>query len=138
MADRDDVAGCQAEGDPIVLVVEDDPEINELVGAYVRIAGFGYRQARNGQDALREALHRPALIVLDVMLPDLNGLEVCRRLKAQAITCDIPVMMLSAMDKDELRETCRECGVVEYMTKPFDPDRLMAAIRDHAREQVAP
>ena len=132
MADRDDGAG-QAEHEADVLVVDDDPEINALVGAYVQLAGFGYLRALNGDDALHEALcRRPALIVLDLMLPDLDGLEICRRLKAQEATSGIPIVMLTAMDKSELRDKCLQSGAAVYLTKPFDPDRLMSVIRDHA------
>jgi DNA-binding response OmpR family regulator len=116
-----------------ILVVEDDPEINELVGAYVEIAGFHYRRALAGEEALRAAReHHPALIVLDVMLPDVDGFEVCRRLKSQANTADIPVVMLTALDREEHREKGVQCGAVDYLTKPFDPDDLMATIRLNA------
>lgn len=116
-----------------VLVVEDDPEINELVGAYVEIAGFTYRPAADGNSALREARAKhPSLIVLDLMLPDTDGFEVCRRLKSEPETRDIPVLMLTALGGEEERRKGRECGAVEYMTKPFDPDQLMSAIKDFA------
>lgn len=116
-----------------ILVVEDDPEINELVGAYVQIAGYHYRPALDGSEGLRQALaNRPALIVLDVMLPDVDGFEVCRRLKSEAKTATIPVVMLTALDRDEHRQRGMECGAAEYLTKPFDPDRLLQVIRDNA------
>jgi DNA-binding response OmpR family regulator len=123
----------EQDGDDEVLVVEDDPEINELVGAYVEIAGFRYRRAIDGAGALREArAHHPALIVLDVMLPDLDGFEICRRLKSDRDTSDIPVVMLTALDREEHRARGVQCGAASYLTKPFDPDRLMQAIRDNA------
>ena len=113
-----------------ILVVEDDPEINELIGAYVELAGFSCRRVMRGDDALREARqHIPALIVLDVMLPDLDGFEICRRLRRDPATASIPIIMLTALDIEDMRCRARECGASEYMTKPFDPDRLMAAIR---------
>jgi len=128
--------GMQEDGqvDNQVLVVEDDAEINELVGAYVQIAGFNYRRALDGQSALREARRNtPSLIVLDLMLPDTDGFEVCRLLKSEPGTANVPVVMLTALDREEHKKKGRECGAVEYLTKPFDPDRLMNAIKDHAR-----
>lgn len=117
-----------------VLVVEDDPEINELIGAYVELAGFPCRRVMRGDDALREAQeHPPALIVLDVMLPDLDGFEICRRLHADARTTNIPIIMLTALDQEEMRCRATECGASDYLTKPFDPDRLINAIRLRAR-----
>ena len=119
-----------------VLVVEDDREINELVGAYAQIAGFGYRSALNGTDALTEVRHRrPALIVLDLMLPDLDGFEVCRRVRAEAEATGRPIpviIILTALDGAKSRQQGFECGAVDYLTKPFDPDRLMEVINRHA------
>src|SRR3982751_4323839 len=91
-----------------VLVVEDDPEINELVGAYVQIAGFSYQSALNGTQAVEKARsHHPALIVLDIMLPDFDGFEVARRLQAEAATRGIPIVMLTALDRDDYRQRGR-------------------------------
>lgn len=116
-----------------VLVVEDDQEINELVGAYVQIAGFDYCPASDAATAVREA-HKthPDLIVLDLMLPDADGFEVCRQLKSEPDTRDIPVLILSALEGEDERRKGREYGVVDYLTKPFDPDRLMDAIKGFA------
>jgi DNA-binding response OmpR family regulator len=117
-----------------VLVVEDDPEVNELVGAYAQIAGFIYEPALNGSIALEKAAHHvPALILLDVMLPDLDGFEVCRRLKSEDRTRGVPVIMLTALDRDEYRLRGQQCGAVAYVTKPFDPDHLVEVIRSNAR-----
>jgi two-component system OmpR family response regulator len=114
-----------------VLVVEDDPQINELVGAYAQIAGFEYRRALNGTDALAEVGRRtPRVIVLDVMLPDLDGFEICRRIKQQqaAAGARVPIIFLTAMDSDAARRKGMECGADEYLTKPFDPDRLLESL----------
>jgi DNA-binding response OmpR family regulator len=116
-----------------VLVVEDDQPLNELVGAYVQIAGFHYRPALDGESAVRQAHdHPPALIILDIMLPDIDGFEVCKRLKSDTATAGVPVLMLTALTQDEHRRRGRVCGAVDYMGKPFDPEALIAAIRDHA------
>ena len=122
-----------------VLVVEDDPQINELVGAYVELAGFEYRRALTGSEALDEVARRaPAVIVLDVMLPDFDGFEVARRLKSQTDTRAIPIVMLTALDREESKQRGHAAGAVGYLTKPFDPDRLMEEIKKNARagEQV--
>lgn len=122
-----------AEKGSAVLVVEDDPEINELVGAYVQIAGYHYEPALNGTQAVEKARStHPALIVLDVMLPDFDGFEVARRLKSEANTKSIPIVMLTALDRDDYRQKGRSAGAVGYLTKPFDPDRLIDAIRENA------
>src|SRR5689334_18556305 len=122
-----------------VLVVEDDPEINELIGAYVELAGFSCRRVLRGEDALREAhAHHPSLIVLDVMRPDLDGFELCRRLRGERDTIDSPIVMLTALDQEEMRNRARQCGVDEYLTKPFDPDKLLDAIRQRARHNGDP
>ena len=116
-----------------VLVVEDDPDINQLVGAYAQLAGFEYRPALDGTTALREAHdHPPAAVVLDLMLPDIDGFEVCKRLKADDDTRRVPVIIVSALSSETNQQRGRACGACEYLTKPFDPDRLMEALSRHA------
>lgn len=116
-----------------VLVVEDDAQINELVGAYVQIAGFEYRAALDGATALAAVRERlPALIILDLMLPDTDGFEIARQLKGDEKTALVPILMLTALDREEQRKRGLDAGAVKYMTKPFDPDQLIDAIRDNA------
>ena len=122
-----------------VLVVADDPEINELVGAYVQIAGYVYQSALTGTQAVEKAQQtHPALIVLDIMLPDFDGFEVARRLKSESNTRGIPIVMLTALDRDEYRLRGKTAGAVGYLTKPFDPDRLLEAIKANASTNGAP
>ena len=125
-----------------VLVVEDDREINELVCAYAEIAGFGFRSALNGFDAVEQVRKRaPALIVLDLMLPDIDGFEVCRRVKAEAAASGKPIpviIILSALDGEKSRQMGHACGAVDYLTKPFDPDKLMEVITKHAARDETP
>ena len=117
-----------------VLVVEDDQDVNALVGAYAEICGFEYRSALTGTRGIEEAHTRqPALVILDLMLPGVDGFEVCKRLKADVNTRSIPVIMLTAMTGEESRNKGRECGAVDYLTKPFDPDQLIHAISEHAK-----
>ena len=119
-----------------ILVVEDDREINELVCAYAQIAGYGSRSALNGTDAIDQVRRRaPALIVLDLMLPDLDGFEVCRRVRAEAEETGKPIpviIILTAMDGEKSRQKGLACGAVDYLTKPFDPDKLMEVISRYA------
>lgn len=113
-----------------VLVVEDDPEVNSLIGAYAQIAGYDYTAAYDGQSALREVRSGPPdLILLDVMLPDLDGFEICRRLKSQPHTAAIPVVILTALDPQECRSRGGQCEVVAMISKPFDPEELIRTIR---------
>lgn len=129
------VAHARAE----VLVVDDDPEINQLVGAYAELAGFHYRAAHTGNAALDEVRRRmPRVIVLDLMLPDLDGMEVCRRVKSEAATAQVPVIILTALESDMSRVRGLECGAAEYLTKPFDPDQLMQIISRHGGDQQSP
>jgi DNA-binding response OmpR family regulator len=116
-----------------VLVVEDDMQINELVGAYVQIAGYEYRPAHDGATALAAVRERiPSLIILDLMLPDTDGFEVARQLKSDEKTAAVPILMLTALDRDEQRKRGIAAGAVKYMTKPFDPDQLIDAIQTNA------
>ncbi len=112
-----------------VLVVEDDAEINRLVGAYVEISGCHYRSALDGNSALREyRSHKPDVVILDVMLPDLDGFEICRRVCAEQSGKKVIVIMLTALADDASRQKGLSCGADEYLTKPFDPDRLIATL----------
>ncbi|MGH9363403.1 MAG: response regulator transcription factor [Thermoanaerobaculia bacterium] len=116
-----------------ILVVEDDPEINELVGAFVESAGYRYRPALDGESALgRVREHLPALVLLDVMLPDINGFEVCKRIKGAPATQTVPIVFLTALDRAEYHDIGRRIGAADYLAKPFHPDRLLDAIRRHA------
>lgn len=118
-----------------VLVVEDDPEINELLGAYAQICGFSYRRALNGGEAIAAATQdAPALVVLDVMLPDMSGFDICTRLRQAEPTRQTPIIMLTALDTPECRMKGKQCGATEYLTKPFDPEQLMAAMKAHRRD----
>ncbi len=122
----------KSEPDREVLVVEDDPEINELVGAYVTLAGYRYRGAFDGGSAIRQAAKDPpALILLDVMLPDMSGFEVCLKLRGAPATRHIPIVFLSALDGESEKARGRNSGAAEYLVKPFDPDQLIQTIRQH-------
>jgi DNA-binding response OmpR family regulator len=120
------------DSDHDVLVVEDDADLNGLVGAYAQLAGLNFRSALDGKSALRQAAEkRPALILLDLMLPDIDGLEVCRRLKSDRRTANVPVVFLTALNRDHCGLRPDDYQPDDYLTKPFDPDHLIAAIRKH-------
>ena len=118
-----------ANGHHSVLVVEDDREINSLVGAYAKICGFDYRPALDGATALSEAQKEtPDAIILDLMLPDIDGFEVCRRMRQDLHLTDTPIIILSALSSDKDKQRGKECGADEYLTKPFDPDQLIKTL----------
>jgi len=110
-----------------VLVVDDDVKTVELVKLYLNRDGYRVLTAYNGIEALRLAREgRPDLIVLDLMLPGMDGLEVCRTLREES---DVPIIMLTAMTTDQDKLNGLELGADDYMTKPFSPRELAARVR---------
>ncbi|MDF1541904.1 MAG: response regulator [Anaerosomatales bacterium] len=109
-----------------ILAVDDEPSIVRLVSAALTAKGFEVATAHDGQDALdKVALEKPDLIVLDIMMPRMDGREVARRLAANPKTAKIPIVFLSAIgDLDSQLDTLEELKDVEYMTKPFDVKEL--------------
>lgn len=115
-----------------VLVVEDDPDLNELIGAYVSMTGLSCRCALSGAEALEQIGKKaPTTVVLDLMLPDMSGFDVCQQIKRGLASSGTRVIILTAMDSEASRQRGRECGADDYLTKPFDPDRLMEALSRH-------
>jgi two-component system OmpR family response regulator len=113
---------------PRVLIVDDEPNIRDLVSVALRFHGFDVSEAATGTDALARArAYRPDLIVLDIMLPDLDGFEVCRRLRADANP--VPVIFLTARDTPTDTVTGLTIGGDDYVTKPFSIDALVARVR---------
>jgi two-component system, OmpR family, response regulator len=111
-----------------VLVVDDEPNIRDLVAVALRFHGFAPVTAATGEEAMRDVrTERPDLIVLDVMLPDLDGFEVCRRLRADGH--DVPVIFLTARDTPSDTVTGLTLGGDDYVTKPFSIDALVARVR---------
>ncbi|HVG97989.1 MAG TPA: response regulator transcription factor [Chloroflexota bacterium] len=110
-----------------ILVVEDEESIVELVRLYLTKEGFRVNVARDGQEALETARRLPPdLVVLDLMLPRVDGWEVCRRLRKES---NVPVIMLTARDEDVDKIVGLELGADDYMTKPFNPRELVARIK---------
>ena len=114
-----------------VLVVDDDPTVREVVVSYLQAAGHDVMEADDGESALRLFEQRPAdLVVLDLMLPDLDGLEVCRRIRARQ---DVPVIMLTALGGEADRVVGLERGADDYVTKPFSPRELVLRVESVLR-----
>ena len=113
-----------------ILIVEDDPDIAELVARYLDKAGFVTERAASGRDALQTiAVRAPGLIVLDLMLPHVDGLEVCRVLRGNEATAAIPIIMLTARAEESERIVGLEIGADDYVAKPFSPNELVARVR---------
>jgi len=117
-----------------VLVVEDEASIASFVAAYLKNAGYTVKTTPSGNEALRLVdSDKPALVVLDLMLPDLDGVEVCKRIRQHS---DLPVLMLTARDEDVDKIIGLEVGADDYMTKPFNPRELVARVRAILRRSV--
>ena len=119
---------AEAERIPRVLVVDDEPNIRELVQVALKFHGCTVSTAANGSEAIRQAeVTTPDLIVLDVMLPDIDGFEVCRRLRAAGN--EVPVIFLTARDTSSDTVTGLAIGGDDYVTKPFSVEALVARVR---------
>ena len=113
-----------------ILIVEDDPDIAELVARYLDKAGFITERATSGREALQAIAARPPdLLVLDLMLPHVDGLEVCRVLRANEATAAMPIIMLTARAEESERIVGLELGADDYLAKPFSPNELVARVR---------
>lgn len=114
-----------------VLVVDDDPGIVKLVRAYMEQAGFGVLTAHDGKKALQIARNdRPDLVILDLMLPEMDGWDVCRALRKES---DVPIIMLTARVEESDKLVGLELGADDYVTKPFSPRELVARVRSVLR-----
>ncbi len=117
---------------PRVLIVDDTPDNIRVLGTILRQQDYQINVAQNGLQALNlTSKIMPDLILLDIMMPELDGLETCRRLKADPITRDIPVIFLSAKAEDEDVLQGFELGAADYVTKPFNPKILLARVKTH-------
>jgi two-component system alkaline phosphatase synthesis response regulator PhoP len=119
-----------------ILIVDDEAHIVELVRLYLEREGFRVDSAANGAQGLRLSRElRPALLVLDLMLPEVDGLEVCRQVRAES---DVPIVMLTARDEDIDKIVGLELGADDYLTKPFNPRELVARVKAILRRTEAP
>ncbi len=113
-----------------ILVVDDEPEAVELVEFNLRSAGYSVTTAADGEEALKKARATlPALIVLDLMLPEIDGMEVCKLLRRDPTTAGIPIIMLTAKAAEIDRVLGLELGADDYITKPFSPRELVLRVK---------
>lgn len=115
---------------PRILVVDDDPILIQITAKTLLASGYEVFKAASGPEALQRVDDiRPDLIILDVMMPELDGYEVCRRLRNTATTARLPIMMLTAQESVEEKVRGFEAGADDYMTKPFQPPELQARVK---------
>jgi DNA-binding response OmpR family regulator len=118
-----------------ILVVEDEANIASFVAMYLKKAGFEVSVARTGTEALAKAgSESPSLMILDLMLPDLDGIEVCRKIRQRS---DMPILMLTARDDDVDKIIGLEVGADDYLTKPFNPRELVARVKSILRRSTS-
>ena len=121
-----------------VLIVEDEPDIRELLAFNLEREGYLVTRASTGAEALRQVRSaRPDLVVLDLMLPEIDGLEVCRRLRADSATAGLPVIMVTAKGDEVDRVVGLELGADDYVVKPFSPKEVLARVRAVLRRSRA-
>lgn len=112
-----------------VLICDDDPVILRLLQVNLELEGYDPLLAHHGEEALEVATAEdPDLVILDIMMPHMDGYETCRRLKSSNKTRDIPIIFLSARTEKADLERARQQGVADYLTKPFDPAELLAVV----------
>ncbi len=113
-----------------VLIIEDEPDVLDLLRLHLRKEGFAVLEAVDGVEGLKIArASLPSVIVLDLMIPEMRGEDVCRQLKARETTAKIPVLMLTAKARPEDRVAGLELGADDYLTKPFSPRELVLRLR---------
>ncbi len=119
-----------------ILIVDDEPDLVETIRFALELEGYKVLVAVNGEEGLNTARQeKPDLILLDLMLPKLDGYKVCRLLKFDERYKSIPILMLTAKTQDKDRILGKETGANEYLTKPFDMDELMAKIKSYLSKQ---
>jgi two-component system, OmpR family, response regulator MprA len=112
-----------------ILVVDDDPKITQLLKRALSLEGYAVRTAGSGEDGLEEAeAHEPDLVILDVLMPGMDGIEVCRRLRSST-SADVPILLLTAKDDVGDRVRGLDGGADDYVVKPFALEELLARIR---------
>jgi len=122
----------KASKDYRILVIEDDAAISRVLQLELEHEGYSVETARDGLSGLERALKEPDLVILDLMLPKMDGIEVCRRLRAKS---RVPVIMLTARDSVPDRIAGLDIGADDYVTKPFSTDELLARVRARLRER---
>lgn len=122
-----------------ILVIEDEKNIIELLKYNLEKEGYRVHAAPNGEEGLKRALQeKPDLIILDLMLPEMDGLEVCKTLRQNPTTAGTPIIMLTAKSEELDKVVGLELGADDYVTKPFSPKELLARIKAVLRRQRTP
>ncbi len=120
-----------------ILIVDDEPDALELISYNLKAAGFDVITADDGEEAIKKArAAQPALILLDVMLPEVDGLEVCKTLRRDAATKSVPIIMLTAKAAEIDRVLGLELGADDYVTKPFSPRELVLRVKALLRRRL--
>jgi PleD family two-component response regulator len=115
-----------------ILIVDDIPDNRKLLRDFLKPEGYRILVAENGHNALKRAAQaKPSLILLDIMMPEMDGYEVCCRLKQNAVTAEIPVIFITAKDEPESLGNSFAVGGVDYITKPFSPAEVLARVKTH-------
>ncbi|HIE09534.1 MAG TPA: response regulator [Armatimonadetes bacterium] len=118
-----------------ILVVDDEPEIVRAIRTNLELEGYEVLEAYNGPDALKIARsERPDLVVLDVLMPEMDGWQVLREIRGDKELKDTPVVLLTALSSDRDVDTGWELGAHRYLTKPFEPQRLIEVVRELLKE----
>ncbi len=113
-----------------ILLVEDEPDLAAAVKIRLEMKGYQVSIACDGQEALNKARSEsPDLMILDIMLPKMDGYKVCRMLKFDEKHKNIPILMFSARAQEKDKELAKECGADDYLVKPFEPDILLGKIK---------
>jgi len=113
-----------------ILVVDDEPNVLRMVSYTLQIEGYEVVTAQNGLEALYKVqTETPDLVILDVMMPDISGVEVCKRLRKEPETINLPIIMFSALSQVSEKVKCLEAGADEYLTKPITPEELVARVK---------
>jgi two-component system, OmpR family, alkaline phosphatase synthesis response regulator PhoP len=112
-----------------ILLIEDDPNALEMLRFRFKKAGHEVMEALDGDAGLMQALHKPDLILMDVRIPKINGWELCKLLKNEERTKDIPIIMLTGCSQPVQEAYGKSCGADAYLTKPWDSKELMAVAR---------
>jgi two-component system KDP operon response regulator KdpE len=111
---------------PHILIVDDEPAIRQTLGSYLTKRGYATATASSGEEALDSVQsRRPDLVLLDLVMPGIGGLEACRRIRARS---SVPIIVLSVIDREPEKVEALEAGADDYLTKPFGPDELVARI----------
>ncbi len=121
-----------------ILVADDEPDVRDLIGVNLKNAGFSVIKAEDGASTLKQVrLHAPSVIVLDVMMPGMSGMDVCRVLKGDPATANIAIVLLTAKAEEVDRILGLELGADDYVTKPFSPRELVLRIQSILRRKAA-